>query len=104
MLNHRLDGRANLLRILRRENDNTGNHANNREEQFDEAHKLCENIYTAYKEGPAKFGVAGVKYAMDLAGFFGGDPRLPLLALTDEQKSCISESFSALGKKLAIAI
>jgi 4-hydroxy-2-oxoglutarate aldolase len=74
------------------------------EEQFDEAHKLCENIYTAYKEGPAKFGVAGVKYAMDLAGFFGGDPRLPLLALTDEQKSCISESFSALGKKLAIAI
>jgi dihydrodipicolinate synthase/N-acetylneuraminate lyase len=48
------------------------------EEQFDEAHKLCENIYTAYKEGPAKFGVAGVKYAMDLAGF--SEKVVPLMA------------------------
>jgi 4-hydroxy-2-oxoglutarate aldolase len=34
-----------------------------------------------------KFGVAGVKAAMDCTGFYGGPPRAPLLPLTaDEQK------------------
>lgn len=31
-------------------------------------------------------GIAGVKYAMDLRGFHGGVPRLPLLALKEEKK------------------
>lgn len=35
------------------------------------------------------FGVAGVKYAMDRAGYVGGLPRLPLLPLTDDQKRVI---------------
>ena len=31
-------------------------------------------------------GIAGVKYAMDLRGYHGGVPRLPLLPLTEEKK------------------
>jgi len=31
--------------------------------------------------------VAGVKYAMDLNGYYGGNPRLPILPLTGEQKA-----------------
>jgi dihydrodipicolinate synthase/N-acetylneuraminate lyase len=65
----------------------------------------CYEIYAAWKEGdmalarekqerivPAvrrvlgDFGVPGVKYAMDLNGYYGGPPRLPLLPLIAEQK------------------
>ena len=70
----------------------------------------CFEIYTAWKEKardiarekqqritePAKLvvgklSVAGVKYAMDLNGYFGGNPRLPMLPLTGEQKSEIEK-------------
>lgn len=66
----------------------------------------CFEIYTAWKEKardiarekqqritePAKLvvgklSVAGVKYAMDLNGYFGGNPRLPILPLSGEQKA-----------------
>jgi dihydrodipicolinate synthase/N-acetylneuraminate lyase len=66
----------------------------------------CFEIYAAYKENareiarekqdriiePVKkvvgqLSVAGVKYAMDLNGYYGGNPRLPILPLTGEQKA-----------------
>jgi dihydrodipicolinate synthase/N-acetylneuraminate lyase len=66
----------------------------------------CFEIYAACKENaheiarekqnriaePAKkivgqMSVAGVKYAMDLNGYYGGNPRLPILPLTGEQKA-----------------
>ena len=34
-------------------------------------------------------GVAGVKAAMDLAGFYGGEPRHPLLPLADSEREAI---------------
>jgi 4-hydroxy-2-oxoglutarate aldolase len=65
----------------------------------------CYEIYAALKEGdtalarekqdrvklPAQrvvgdLGVPGVKYAMDLNGYYGGTARLPFLPLTGEQK------------------
>ena len=65
----------------------------------------CFEIYAAFKEGDhplakekqqriseaakrvvADLGIAGVKYAMDLNGYFGGPVRLPLLSLSAEQK------------------
>jgi len=66
----------------------------------------CFEIYTAWKErareiarekqdrivAPVKklvgeLSISGVKYAMDLNGYYGGNPRLPLLPLTAEQKA-----------------
>jgi len=66
----------------------------------------CFEIYTAWKERardiarekqdrivvPVKklvgeLSISGVKYAMDLNGYYGGNPRLPLLPLTGEQKA-----------------
>jgi 4-hydroxy-2-oxoglutarate aldolase len=38
------------------------------------------------------FGVAAVKYAMDKNGFFGGDPRLPLLPLTEADRRSLDKS------------
>lgn len=44
-----------------------------------------------------KFGVAGVKAAMDFAGFYGGPPRAPLLPLTPEEKKKLREDLVASG-------
>ena len=44
--------------------------------------RLCE----LNKKLGGKYGVAGVKGAMDLLGYYGGDPRLPLLPLTDAER------------------
>jgi 4-hydroxy-2-oxoglutarate aldolase len=44
----------------------------------------------------AKYGVPGLKYAMDLNGFYGGPPRLPLTTPTMEAKREIEEAFRNL--------
>jgi 4-hydroxy-2-oxoglutarate aldolase len=44
----------------------------------------------------AKYGVPGLKYAMDLAGYYGGPPRLPLIVPTPEAKKEIEEAFADL--------
>ena len=43
-----------------------------------------------------KYGVPGLKYAMDLNGYYGGPPRLPLTTPTTEAKKEIEEAFSTL--------
>jgi 4-hydroxy-2-oxoglutarate aldolase len=43
------------------------------------------------------FGVPGLKYAMDLAGYKGGVPRLPLLPLQEKQKTAVASLFQASG-------
>jgi dihydrodipicolinate synthase/N-acetylneuraminate lyase len=72
----------------------------------DPAPTACYEIYAAWKEGDAalaeqkqeriakaatrvgsELGVAALKYAMDLNGYYGGSPRLPLLPLTAEVKA-----------------
>jgi 4-hydroxy-2-oxoglutarate aldolase len=66
----------------------------------------CYEVYAAWKEGdaelaslkqrriaeagrriPGEFSVAGIKYGMDLNGYYGGPARLPLLPLTADQKA-----------------
>ena len=44
-----------------------------------------------------KYGIAGVKGAMDLLGYFGGDPRIPLLPLTDEEKAELKNDMEKEG-------
>jgi len=43
------------------------------------------------------FGVPGLKAAMDLMGFFGGAPRLPLLPLDQQQRASVAAVFQAAG-------
>lgn len=66
----------------------------------------CFEIYTAWKDGdkelaqlkqqrivePAtrvasQLGIPGLKYALDLNGYYGGPPRLPFLPLTGDQRA-----------------
>ncbi|HLK20727.1 MAG TPA: dihydrodipicolinate synthase family protein [Bryobacteraceae bacterium] len=44
----------------------------------------------------AKYGVPGLKYAMDLAGYYGGPPRLPLTVPAPPAKKEIEEAFADL--------
>jgi len=43
-----------------------------------------------------KYGIPGLKYAMDLNGYYGGPPRLPLVVPTPEAKKEIEEAFKDL--------
>jgi 4-hydroxy-2-oxoglutarate aldolase len=44
----------------------------------------------------SKYGVPGLKYAMDLNGYYGGPPRLPLCVPTPQAKKEIEEAFKDL--------
>src|SRR5262249_38047177 len=44
----------------------------------------------------AKYGVAGLKVAMDLNGYYGGPPRLPLTVLTPDQRREIEAAFDGI--------
>jgi 4-hydroxy-2-oxoglutarate aldolase len=44
----------------------------------------------------ARYGIPGLKYAMDLNGYYGGPPRLPLVPPTAEAKQEIEAAFQDL--------
>ena len=56
-----------------------------------EARKLQLALLAANRAVTAGFGVAGLKAALDMVGYFGGDPRPPLLPLGGEQKNELRE-------------
>ncbi len=43
-----------------------------------------------------KYGIPGLKHAMDLNGYYGGPPRLPLVVPTEAAKRDIAEAFADL--------
>jgi 4-hydroxy-2-oxoglutarate aldolase len=71
----------------------------------------CHEVWAAFKDGDPQLarlkaerlreadaavlelGVAGVKYACDLNGYFGGAPRLPRVGLTAEEKARVEKAF-----------
>lgn len=44
-----------------------------------------------------KYGIPGLKYAMDLNGYYGGIPRLPLVPIGPEARKEIEEAFEGLN-------
>ena len=53
---------------------------------LEEAKNISDKLVALNKQVSGTYGVAGVKAAMDIVGFVGGEPRRPLKPLTDEQK------------------
>ena len=66
------------------------------EGNFEEAEKLQSRLIEPNKAVTSKFGVPGLKAAMEMIGFFGGDPRIPLSKLppneVDELKNILMNS------------
>jgi len=58
-----------------------------RDNDLDLARSKQEALAPATKRVVSEMGIPAVKYAMDLNGYYGGPPRLPLLPLTAAQKT-----------------
>lgn len=58
-----------------------------RDNDVDLARSKQQALGSAAKKVVSEMGVPGVKYAMDLNGYFGGLPRMPLLPLNAAQKA-----------------
>jgi len=65
--------------------------------KLEEARKEQYKLMTLNQKVSGKFGVAGVKAAMDFAGFYGGSPRAPLLSLTADEKKKLKEDLLNSG-------
>ena len=65
-----------------------GDHALAREKQ--------ERVKLAAQRVVSDLGVPGVKYAMDLNGYYGGPARLPFLPLNGEQKTEIEKLMAGI--------
>jgi 4-hydroxy-2-oxoglutarate aldolase len=65
--------------------------------KLEEARKEQYRLMTLNQKVSGKFGVAGVKAAMDIAGFYGGSPRAPLLPLTADEKKKLHQDLVAGG-------
>jgi 4-hydroxy-2-oxoglutarate aldolase len=58
-----------------------------RKGRYAEAKDLQLKLLAANKAVTAGFGVAGLKAALDMVGYYGGNPRPPLLPLGEEQRN-----------------
>lgn len=61
------------------------------EKKYDEALELQKRMLPVNKAITARYGVAGLKAAMDLLGYFGGEPRSPLSVLGESDKQQLKQ-------------
>ena len=71
-------------------------HEHFRAGRHDEARELQRRLTPLAKLVTTGLGVAGLKRAMDVAGFAGGEPRMPLGPLTPEAASQVRAAVEAL--------
>ncbi len=67
------------------------------------AAELQERLSPPAAAVTTQFGVPGLKAAMDLMGYVGGYPRLPLLPLSPEQRTVLHSVFQSAGALQAAA-
>src|SRR5215475_2953114 len=74
-----------------------------RQKMYDQARELQNKVAMASKKVVSENGIAGVKFVMDLRGYKGGVPRLPLLPLSDNAKMAITKVAASLEPSAAKA-
>jgi 4-hydroxy-2-oxoglutarate aldolase len=67
-----------------------------RTRQFEAAQDWQARILPATQIVAGKYGIPGLKYAMDLTGYYGGPPRLPFVPPSGEAKMEIEKAFEGL--------
>lgn len=65
------------------------------------AHSLAQKLMAPAKLFGPQFGIAGLKYALDRIGYYGGAPRSPLLPLDASARSEIDTMLSNLTAQTA---
>jgi len=66
-------------------------------EDLDTARQMQLKMIPVNQAVTAGYGVPGLKAAMDMCGYFGGDPRLPLLPASRQEKSEIEAVLKKAG-------
>jgi 4-hydroxy-2-oxoglutarate aldolase len=69
-----------------------------KEKKFDQARELQYRLTPFAKGVTTKYGISGLKIGMDLAGYFGGDPRPPLKKHGQEVKEELKQLLQQLVK------
>lgn len=67
-----------------------------RSREFEAAEDWQNRIAPAAVLVTTRYGIPGLKYAMDLNGYYGGPPRLPLIPPSPEARRDIEEAFRDL--------
>lgn len=67
-----------------------------RTRQFEAAEDWQNRIQLAAKLVTATYGIPGLKFAMDLNGFYGGPPRLPLVTPSAEARDEIAQALHGI--------
>ena len=67
------------------------------EGDFKAAQQIQLKMIPVNKAVTAIFGIAGLKTALDILGYFGGEPRAPLLPSSDEAKTAIENILKQAG-------
>jgi 4-hydroxy-2-oxoglutarate aldolase len=67
------------------------------EGRMDDALRLQFDLAPLNKAVVQTFGIPGLKYSLDMVGYYGGPCRLPLLPLDDESKKEMKAVLSKLG-------
>lgn len=65
--------------------------------RHDEASALQKKLIPVNKAVTAKYGVPGLKAALDMLGYFGGDPRSPLSPLGDREREDMKSILKTAG-------
>ena len=68
-----------------------------REARYDEARETHVRVMPTARAVTSQYGVPGLKAAMDLLGYYGGAPRLPLLPLEQAAREDIRNILTEAG-------
>jgi len=70
------------------------------EGNFEEARRLQLEMIPVNNAVTLTHGVPGLKAALDMLGYFGGDPRHPLLPASKQEKAAIREILREAGLRV----
>ena len=68
--------------------------------ELDGARQVQARLVDANAAVTSRFGIPGLKSAMDLTGRYGGPPRLPLLPLSEAERASVRDSMERAGIQL----
>jgi 4-hydroxy-2-oxoglutarate aldolase len=68
-----------------------------KEGKIEKARSLQLKLIPANKAITTTLGIAGLKYALDLLGYYGGEPRFPLLPLDEKEKEDMKNTLQESG-------
>lgn len=74
-----------------------------RREEKDRVEQIKKQAIAPAGNLVAKFGIAGIKWAMDHLGYYGGEPRSPLLPVSEQAKAELEAILASFGTPATVS-